>query len=436
MDNQKKGSSIIIFIFILLVILPSVFLIPITNYIVVNGGAEFLNNPLFAKISAFVASFSTIFGLFIIYKQIEKDKRIMSSRFLVSLNDSLMSFDSTRNVYNKLLDLEDQKYDIKLYRKAFKTDGDIYDLFSYFDFFENLQFLLERKIIKISELNDMFSKRFFIAINNKFIQQELLKNPYSFSNIFKLSKTLLSYKYDNNLEIPFKNNSIDRVKNFNLYSNGYFDYKSLKNNIFLIFIFSSILFLFLLFFILLSFNYTINNISSIINTIGTVIGAISIIFQLNAENNINKARFLFDLNKSFISKDKFKEINVLASYNLNYNKKFNNKENTFKNFNKENIFNYLTFFESLNVMIENHALKPLEVSSFFGFRFFVVVNNPYVQNLILIKDAEFFRNIYKLHKTITDYRFKNNIDIVYEKTSLDRMDKNYNKIISDYEKNK
>lgn len=437
MQNNKKGSSSIIIMFVVLILLPSFILVPITSFIIDHGGIAFLELPIFAKISAFIASFSTIFGLLMIYRQIEKDKKIMSSRFLVSLNDSMMSFNCTRNVHKKLLDLEEKKYDQKFYEKAFKTDVEKYDfLFEYFAFFENLNFFLEKKIIKISELNDMFSKRFFLAVNNKFAQQELLKNPYSYINIFKLSKALLSYKYDNDLGVPFKKYSIDKVKNFDLYSKDSFNYKSLKNNILLIFIFSSTLFLFLLFFILLSFNYPINSISSIISTIGTVIGAFSIIFQLDAENNINKARFLFDLNKSFISKDNFKEINVLALYNINYNKKFNNKKNIFKNIGKENVFNYLTFFESLNVMIENKALTPFEVSSFFGFRFFVVVNNPYVQDLILIKDAEFFRNIYKLHKTITNYRIKNNIDIVYKKTSLDIVNKNYNKIISEYEKSK
>lgn len=429
MNSYKKGSNFIIIIFVVLILLPSFILVPVTNFILNNGGTAFLELPIFAKISALVASFSTMLGIFTIYSQIEKDKRVSSSRFLVDLNDSIMSFESTRNVYKKLLDLENKKYDRKLYEKAFKTDGDKYDLLSYFGFFENLQFFLEKKIIKISEVNDLFSKRFFIAINNPYVQEEISKNAESWTNIYKLYKTFVTYKNDKNIKIPYKQYALSKTKEYLKYSKYYFNYKSIKNNLFIIFILSSSIFTLLLFFLLLAFGYPVNNISSIIGSCGTVVGALAIFFQLNVENGINRSRFLFELNKSFISKKYFKEINVLASYNLDYNKKFNLKKNLFEKIKIENLFNYLTFFESVNIMLENHALNISEVNSFFNFRFFIVINNPYVQNILLIKDNIYFKNIYKLNDKLTKYRRFKLLGIIYSNYSLEKIDINYKQLI-------
>jgi len=432
MNSYKKGSNFIIIIFVVLILLPSFILVPVTNFILNNGGAAFLELPIFVKISAFIASFSTMLGIFTIYSQIEKDKRVNSSRFLVDLNDSLMSFESTRNVYKKLLDLEDKKYDKKLYEKAFKSDEDRYDIVQYLNFFENIEFFIRKGVLKISEVNDLFSKRFFIIANNQYVQEiKLIKYDYSWRNIYRMARVLIEFKNDKGLEIPYKKFSLSKSKNYKKYSEGYFNYKSVKNNLFMIFILSSSIFTFLLFFILLYFKYPINNISSTIGSCGTIIGAFAIFFQHNTENNINKSRFFFELNKSFISKIEYKKVFVNASKNLYYNLPFNEKNNTIKKIDIASLFNYLTFFESINVMLENKGLNISDIYFLFNYRLFFVVNNPYVQNYILFRNKIFFKNIYKLHNKMLLFYQKNKDKYYmdYKDYSLEKVDNDYYKLI-------
>lgn len=432
MDNHRKGSNFIIFIFVVLILLPSVFLIPITNFIIKNG-TDFLKFPIFTSLSAIIASVSTIVGVFMIYQQINKDKKINASRFLVELNNYLMSSENVKKVFGELLKLENKKYDHKQYEKVFGSDSGFYDIVEYLNFFESIEFFLRKGILKIEEINDMFSKRFFIAVNNPYIQDEkLIKYDYSWRNIYKLSRSLIEYKYYNDLEEPYAKYSISKSKGYYKYSDGYFNYRSIKNNALLIFIFSSILFLIFLFFILLSLKYPINTISSIIGVCGSIIGAVSIIFQLNAENNINKARFFFELNKSFITRDEYKIVFIAATNNFYYKLPFTDKNNKIKSISTYDLSNYLAFFESLNVMLENRALHISDVYFLFGYRLFFVVNNPYVQKMFLFKNNYFFKNVYRLYDKMLKYYKRNNgkAFMDYKEFALDKMDKEYYNLVN------
>ena len=84
-------------------------------------------------------------------------------------------------------------------------------------------------------------------------------------------------------------------------------------------------------------------------------------------------------------------------------------------------------------MIENHGLDISEINSFFGFRFFIVVNNPYVQDILLIKDSIYFKNIYRLHNKLIKYRRSKSLKVIYNDYSLEKRDQNYKQLIWCYE---
>ena len=80
-------------------------------------------------------------------------------------------------------------------------------------------------------------------------------------------------------------------------------------------------------------------------------------------------------------------------------------------------------------MLENHGLDASEINSFFGFRFFVVVNNPYIQDVLLIKDAVYFKNIYRLHDKLIKYRKFKFLDVIYGNYSLEKRYQNYKQLL-------
>ena len=71
------------------------------------------------------------------------------------------------------------------------------------------------------------------------------------------------------------------------------------------------------------------------------------------------------------------------------------------------ISNYLTFFESIYLLIEQKTIDISKLDNLFGYRFFLAVHNEMVQKKKLVGQPGNFKNIYKLEKLWMEYRLKN-----------------------------
>ena len=61
------------------------------------------------------------------------------------------------------------------------------DIACYCTFFENLYLLYRNKIAKIEDLDDLFGYRFFIFVNNPYVQEHhILPTSSSYNEIFRL----------------------------------------------------------------------------------------------------------------------------------------------------------------------------------------------------------------------------------------------------------
>lgn len=428
---MKRKSNNLILIFVILILLPSVFIIPIINIILKNIGIEDLiaNNPIFAFISSITASISVIIGILVVYRQIEKEKKIYSNTFLISLNDYFATDENIKRCFHKLMKLENKKYSFKAYEKEFKTDEDKYDLLEYLNFMESLQYFIFERVIKISEINELFGKRFFIAINNPYIQDiKLKKYDYSWVNLYRLAKSLIDYRREKGYQVPYEQYSLENMPNYEKYSKGYYNHKSLIANYFKVFSAASTVFLIVFFIVLyFVFNIEIEQVSKTISITGVVIGAFALLFQKIEESNIDRARFLFDLNKKFLSRKVFQEIYIAATKNFYYNLPFNEKNNFIKNIDKISMAQYLAFFEVMNTLLEKKVSNIQDLSFFFSNKFFSIVNNKFIQKDFIINNKENLNNIYRLffkfshvEKTYT----------TYEKYSLNKVDKEYYSFIN------
>lgn len=428
---MKKKSNNLMFIFVLLVLLPSVFVVPVVNVILQSSGAGlFLENPKYKFLSSLFSSISVIFGIIVVYRHIQKQKKIMSNRFLIDLNDYFTKDENIQRVFSKLMKLENKKYSFNSYDKLFQTDEDKYDLLEYLNFMETLQYFVDERVIKINEINELFSKRLLIAINNPYIQDiKLVKYDYSWINLYRLSRSIIEYKREHNNTIPYEQYSIEKAPNYEKYSKGYYNYKSIKANYFKIFIIASSLFIISIFLI----NYFIleidvRSISKIISVIGVIISALSLWFQVIEDNNIDRCRFLFDLNKIYLSKPAFQKIYIAATKNFYHNLPFTEKYNFVKDIDKIDINQYLSFFEGLNVLLEKGVMKIKEIDLLFAVRIFAIVNNPFYFSYIK-GNSKNLKNIYKIHFKLTNFRIKDKKNIIFLNNSLEKKDKNYYSII-------
>lgn len=177
-------------------------------------------------------------------------------------------------------------------------------------------------------------------------------------------------------------------------------------------------------------NITISGLNhKTIISFGSILAAIlSIFFEINKEKRINESRFTLDLNNNF---SKNKDVNDLFFKLISDTKESNELINfLIKEKNKSIIFEYICFFESINVLLSKKILKISAVSNLFSRRFYAFTNNPKVQEYFILENREYLKNIYQLHDLLTTYRRKQHLVIYNEKYSLDVIDPDYNKALS------
>jgi len=73
---------------------------------------------------------------------------------------------------------------------------------------------------------------------------------------------------------------------------------------------------------------------------------------------------------------------------------------------RQRLINYLVYLEGIATVITNRSMKIENVDSLFGYRFFIGVNNPVVQDLELIPFGIHYRGIYWLYNEWVKYRKK------------------------------
>jgi ribosomal protein S18 acetylase RimI-like enzyme len=124
----------------------------------------------------FVGILGTTGALLVIY-EVHHTKRIAQATFVRDLNTAFTTDESISELWRKLL--LDENID--------KSDRP--RISSYLTFFETVYLLLDRKVIDLRLLDNLFRNRFFTAIGNEQIQtMTLLSQPGTFLNIHALIK--------------------------------------------------------------------------------------------------------------------------------------------------------------------------------------------------------------------------------------------------------
>lgn len=152
----------------------------------------------------------------------------------------------------------------------------------------------------------------------------------------------------------------------------------------------------------------------IISALVAVLGVVLLVVELNQSRKITEVEFIANLNQSFVTNDDYKK-----AYYLFENYDFEN----LPQLDLENchISNYLTFFEVFKLLIDRGTLSIKMLNDLFGYRFFIAVHNPYVQERKLVKSPDNFRNLYILEREWVAYRRKLNMPIFHEEYCLENV---------------
>ena len=144
---------------------------------------------------------------------------------------------------------------------------------------------------------------------------------------------------------------------------------------------------------LLSFVFDGSRSQEIIVSLTAVIGAIAIWFQMKRARDIAEGEFITTLNESFLANEDVKGL---------YRKFI--KDEVLCEDDQTAIVEYLTFFETIYLLLERDVIDIKLIDDLFRYRFFIAVTNTCVQDLELIPDAQYYTNIYALDDLWTRYR--------------------------------
>ena len=196
MRNASKVSFISIILISIAVVTMSVF--------------EVINDTFVSLITIITA----IVGAFGIWLELNKEQEINQASFILSINSDFYALGGKGTMYaadlEKMLD-----EDFSGIKKLELTKEHQTMVIQYLVWVKTLSSLINRRMIKISAIDDLFSYKFFVAINNPEIQKmELIPYKTAYRGIFKAHKIWKKYREKHGLEIYNEKTDLSTVEGY------------------------------------------------------------------------------------------------------------------------------------------------------------------------------------------------------------------------------
>ena len=156
-----------------------------------------------------------------------------------------------------------------------------------------------------------------------------------------------------------------------------------------------------------------DRIVNIVTVVTAIIGAVALYVQFKKDKGINTASFLMEYSKSFYNDyDLIDVFHELEKYSCDNNYRFDYDKYSAK------IIAYLEWIESIASLLERGTIDFYTIDNTISYRFFVIVNNPQVQENELIKYDEYWRGTYWLYDHWYKYEMKRGLEMPLSETAL------------------
>ncbi len=136
----------------------------------------------------------------------------------------------------------------------------------------------------------------------------------------------------------------------------------------------------------------------IVNTVATVMSVVLILIELNEAQNLSEGSFVTGLSDSFNNNESIMEIYK----KLELGHKITDDDTV-------DIVAYLTYFETLYVLLKKGAVDISLIDDLFAYRFKLALNNPDIRRISLVRYDYAYVNIYTLEKKWCAYKKQESI---------------------------
>jgi len=162
-----------------------------------------------------------------------------------------------------------------------------------------------------------------------------------------------------------------------------------------------------------------NRLSTILTTLTTIVGFVSVFFEMKRAADIDECNFILETYKHFTSKSTqgiteiYEKLDLLFMDGIN---KIDKKD-------RKNITQYLQFFEMLAGLIEKDSISIKDIDRLYGYPFFIAANCKCIQEIELLVSKDYYEGIFKIYPIWLKYRISNNKPIPFSDTPLISLNK-------------
>lgn len=154
--------------------------------------------------------------------------------------------------------------------------------------------------------------------------------------------------------------------------------------------------------------------TGLFTTITTIIGFISVFFEMKRAADIDECNFILETYKHFTS-DSTPGITIISEkLDLLYSE----GKDTLVDADRKHMVEYLQFFEMLAGLIEKDGISISDIDRLYGYSFFIATNCKKVQDMELKKAKEYYEGIYNIYPKWIEYRKSKNKPIPFPDTLL------------------
>ena len=169
--------------------------------------SHFTEDP--PPISTRISTISALIAAVTFWMQLRRTENLNEANFLMNLNNQFISNKEMTAIehklecyYNKVVageDIANIKLDIDLNIEHEERQK----LINYLVYMESLAAIIQKNVMRLGVVDDLFAYRFFIAVNNPVVQEtELLPYANYYRGCFRLSEAWTKAWRDANREIP------------------------------------------------------------------------------------------------------------------------------------------------------------------------------------------------------------------------------------------
>ena len=133
----------------------------------------------------------------------------------------------------------------------------------------------------------------------------------------------------------------------------------------------------------------------------TLIGTIFIAVELKNGQDVTCSEMLINLNNYFHDSDRLMKVyQVLEDCEM----EGDYSDEKWKDVSSVEVAQYCTFFENLYMLNRHHIASIEDLDDLFGYRFFLFLNNPYIQEHYLLPTSSSYVQIFELYRIWTKHR--------------------------------